>query len=176
MFGRDDFGKDGKRWEENKRENSWEMCLVGRQRERKNWWGPTIFSSSPPNYNLSKIERKQERKLLCMWKEYLAFGASLLILPYFLFYFYFFPSPLTYFFYSLWTSFSSSFILWFLVSSCIPFYASIFFSLLLASFHFLSFFIFFIYSILLPIFASIFFLFFFLNWRICFSFLEYGCS
>ena len=33
------------------------MCLVGRQKERKKWWGLTIFSSSPPNYNLSKIER-----------------------------------------------------------------------------------------------------------------------
>ena len=89
MFGWNDFGIDGKWWEENKRENSWEMCLVGRWRERENSWGPTIFSLGPPNYNLSKIEWKQERKLLCIWKRIFGLWCSATRSS-----FIFFPSPL----------------------------------------------------------------------------------
>ena len=70
------------------------MCLVGRQRERENWWGLTISSLGPPNYNLSKIERKQERKLLCILKDYLVFGDLLIVPPFFFFLFSFFSSPL----------------------------------------------------------------------------------
>ena len=128
MFGLNDFGKDGKRWEENKRENSWEMCLVGRWRERENSWGPTIFSLGPPNYNLSKIERK----LLCMWKEYLVFGASLLVLPFF---FSFSTPPTSFIHFGL--LFIFFYFIFILVSSCFPFYASIFFSFFFTSFLFL---------------------------------------
>ena len=155
MFGWNDFGIDGKRWEENKRENSWEMCLVGRWRERENSWGATIFSSGPPNYNLSKIERKQERKFLCMCKEYLVFGALLLVLPFF--FFPFSTPPTSFIHFGLLFIF---FYFLFLVSSCFPLYTSIFFSFFFTSFLFLfPFFLKFIYSLLHPLFASISFFF-----------------
>lgn len=37
MFGWVDFGEDGNRIVENKKENKWEGFLVGRGRERKKW-------------------------------------------------------------------------------------------------------------------------------------------
>ena len=182
MFGWNDFGIDGKRWEENKRENSWGMCLVGRWRERENSWGATIFSSGPPNYNLSKIERKQERNFCACEKNIWS-----LVLRYSFFLFFSFSTPPTSFIH-----FGLLFIFFyflFLVSSCFPFYASIFFSFFFTSFLFL--FLFFKKNLftrfcILFLLLSPFFFFLnynmdasfllFLNWRICFSFLEYGCS
>ena len=78
------------------------MCLVGRWRERENSWGPTIFSLGPPNYNLSEIERKQERNFCACEKN---IWSLVLCYSFFLF---FFPSPLHLFTLDF---FSSSFIL-----------------------------------------------------------------
>ena len=33
-------------------------CLVERGREREKWLSTTVFSLSPPKFNLSKMERK----------------------------------------------------------------------------------------------------------------------
>ena len=62
MFGSDDFGEGGKKKVENRRENGWEGCLVGRGRRRENWWAPGVFSLDPPKLNLSKMERKFKLK------------------------------------------------------------------------------------------------------------------
>ena len=134
------------------------MCLVGRWRERENSWGPTIFSLGPPNYNLSKIERKQERNFCACEKNIWS-----LVLRY-SFFLFFFLLHSTYFLYSLWTSFHLLLFFFFLVSSCFPFYASIFFSFFFTSFLFL--FLFFLKIYLLASASSfcfylLFFLFFF---------------
>ena len=42
-------------------ENGWEGCLDERGRGREKWWGPTIFSLGPPQFNLSKMGRKGGR-------------------------------------------------------------------------------------------------------------------
>ena len=162
------LGKMEKRWEENIRENSWEMCLVGRQRKKKkkNWWRPTVFSSGPPNYNLSKIEWKQERKLLCIWKR--IFGIWCFATCSSFLFFFSFPSPLHLLPLFTLDFFSSSFIFWFFVSSCFPFYASIFFSFFFTSFLFLFLFFFLIYllasasSLRFYLFFFSFFLFFYI--------------
>ena len=141
------------------------MCLVGRWRERENSWGPTIFSLGPPNYNLSKIERKQERNFCACEKN---IWSMVLRYSFFLF---FFLLHSTYFLYSLWTSFHLLFF-FFLVSSCFPFYASIFFSFFFTSFLFL--FLFFKKIYLLASTSSFcfyLFFFFFLNYNMDASFL-----
>ena len=61
MFGWVDFRKDGKKRVENRRENGWEGCFDEGGRGREKWWGPTIFSLGPPQFNLSKMGRKGER-------------------------------------------------------------------------------------------------------------------
>ena len=142
------------------------MCLVGRWRERENSWGPTIFSLGPPNYNLSKIERKQERNFCACEKN---IWSLVLCYSFFLFFFLFHS---TYFLYSLWTSFHLLLFYFYfsqLLLSFLRFYLLLFFL------HFLSFsFPFFkkkfIYSLLHPLFASISFFFFF-NYNMDASFL-----
>ena len=47
---------------ENRREIEWEECLVEMGRGREKWWGPVVFSLGPPQFNLSKMERKWGRK------------------------------------------------------------------------------------------------------------------
>ena len=58
---RDGIRRMGKKIE---RENEFVCCLVWRERMKVFWWSPGIFSPSPPKIHLSKLERKQERKLL----------------------------------------------------------------------------------------------------------------
>ena len=107
------------------------MCLVGRWRERENSWGPTIFSLGPPNYNLSKIERKQERnfcaceRIFGLWC--FATRSS--------FFFSFSTLPTSFIHFGL--LFIFFYFIFILVSSCFPFYASIFFSFFFTSFLFL---------------------------------------
>ena len=62
MFGWVDFREDEKKRVENRRENEWEECLVERGRGREKWWDPIVFSLGPPQFNLSKMERKWGRK------------------------------------------------------------------------------------------------------------------
>ena len=62
MFGWVDLREDGKKRVENRRENGWEGCFDEGGRGREKWWGPTIFSLGPPQFNLSKMRRKWERK------------------------------------------------------------------------------------------------------------------
>ena len=47
---------------ENKRENGWDWCLVGRGRRRENWWGRAIFPMGPPKLYHPKSGRKQKGK------------------------------------------------------------------------------------------------------------------
>ena len=54
--------KKEKRKKKNRRENEWEGYLVERGKGREKWWGSIIFSLGPLKFNLSKIERKLERK------------------------------------------------------------------------------------------------------------------
>ena len=39
---------------ENRRENGWEWCLIERERERKKWWGPQVFS--PPPFKIQSLQ------------------------------------------------------------------------------------------------------------------------
>ena len=73
MFGSDDFGEGGKKKVENRRENGWEGCLVGRGRRRENWWAPGVFSLGPPKLNLSKMERKFKIKWESVFRTKLLF-------------------------------------------------------------------------------------------------------
>ena len=59
MFAWVDFIGYGKKWREKWRENDSFVCLVRRERGRENWWGPWVFSPTPPKSNLSKMERKE---------------------------------------------------------------------------------------------------------------------
>ena len=43
MFGWVDFREDEKVWRENRGKNEKGCCLVGREEEKKFWWGPSIF-------------------------------------------------------------------------------------------------------------------------------------
>ena len=36
------------------RENGWEWCLIERERERKKWWGPQVFS--PPPFKIQSLQ------------------------------------------------------------------------------------------------------------------------
>ena len=38
---------------ENRRENGWEWCLIERERERKKWWDPQVFSPPPLQNTIS---------------------------------------------------------------------------------------------------------------------------
>ena len=130
------------------------MCLVGRWRERENSWGPTIFSLGPPNYNLSKIERKQERNFCACEKN---IWSLVLCYSFFLF---FFPSPLHLLPLFTLDFFSSSFIFCFQLAPAFLYTllsSSLFSSL--PFFFFSLFFLKFIYSLLHPLFASISFFF-----------------
>ena len=54
------LGRMEKKRVENRRE--WMgRCLDERGRGREKWWGPTIFSLGPPQFNLSKMGRKGGR-------------------------------------------------------------------------------------------------------------------
>ena len=135
------------------------MCLVGRWRERENSWGPTIFSLGPPNYNLSKIERKQERNFCACEKN---IWSLVLCYSFFLF---FFLLHSTYFLYSLWTSFHL--LLFFVFSqlllSFLRFYLLLFFPRFLSfSFPFFLFTQFCFLSSLLSLFLFLFFFFYIL--------------
>ena len=56
MFGWVDFrvGEKKKKKMENRRENGWEWCLIERERERKKWWGPQVFS--PPPFKIQSLQ------------------------------------------------------------------------------------------------------------------------
>ena len=46
--------KKKKKKMENRRENGWEWCLIERERERKKWWGPQVFS--PPPFKIQSLQ------------------------------------------------------------------------------------------------------------------------
>ena len=56
------FWRIWKKESENRRENEWEDCLVGRGRGREKWKGPTIFSLSSPKFNLLKMGENWREK------------------------------------------------------------------------------------------------------------------
>lgn len=115
-----------------------EMCLVKRGRERENWLDLAIFSPGPPNHNLSKIERKQKRKLVWMSKDYLVLGASLII-PLFLYQFftrYFFSMYLLPFFSLIFCSFLRFFVFFFFFNLDAFFFLISFLPFIVTSFFF----------------------------------------
>ena len=110
------------------------MCFVGRQRKKKNTGRDQLFPLQVHQITISPKQRENKRENFCAYeKEYLVFDAPLLVLPLF-----FFPSLLHLLPLFTLGFFSSSFIFFFLflVSSCFPFYTSIFFSFFFTSFLF----------------------------------------
>ena len=75
---------------EKRRENEWKWCLVERGRGREKWWGSAIFSLGPPQFNLSKMERKWERvswTKLSFSNQWPTFCLSILLTFHFFFFF-----------------------------------------------------------------------------------------
>ena len=129
------------------------------ERKRK-LLGTNYFLFGSTKLQSLQNREKTREKLLCMWKEYLVFGALLLVLPFF---FSFSTPPTSFIHFGL--LFIFFYFIFILVSSCFPFYASIFFSFFFTSFLFL--FLFFLknlftrFCILFLLLSPFFFFFFF---------------
>ena len=138
------------------------MCLVGRQRKKKTLVGTNYFLfKSTKLQSLQNREKTREKTFVHMKKNiwYLMLRYS-----FFLFFFSFSTPPTSFIHFGLFFIF---FYFLFLVSSCFPFYTSIFFSFFFTSFLFLFLFFFNLFtrfcilSSLLSLFLFSFFLFFF---------------
>ena len=63
MFSWMDFRGYGKKWREKWMKNDSFVCLVRRERGRENWWGPCVFSPTPPKHQKVISPKWREKRV-----------------------------------------------------------------------------------------------------------------